>query len=162
MCVSISLCAFMCTTFMQLSSGDQISWSWCYGWLWAVWCGCWELNPGPLKNQWLLFTAELSLQLYFLFSYIPTIWVDIKFQVGSYFHILKTMVLGKFIARSLNLQNRNYITDPAFHSESYVLFHILEVMALRFLSKQMSCKILLFHYFSSAMSSPSIDEWPSG
>jgi hypothetical protein len=26
-------------------------------------CGCWDLNPGPLEEQLILFTAESSLQL---------------------------------------------------------------------------------------------------
>ena len=29
-------------------------------------CGCWELNPGPLEEQPVLLTAELSLQSHFL------------------------------------------------------------------------------------------------
>lgn len=24
---------------------------WSYSWLWATWCGCWQLNMGPLKNS---------------------------------------------------------------------------------------------------------------
>jgi hypothetical protein len=30
--------------------------------LWAIQCGCWESNAGPLQEQQVLFTAEKSLQ----------------------------------------------------------------------------------------------------
>ena len=33
-----------------------------YRWLWAAWCGCWELNLGSSQEQQVLWTAEPSPQ----------------------------------------------------------------------------------------------------
>ena len=31
-------------------------------WLWATWCGCWELNSSPVQEQPVISTAESHLQ----------------------------------------------------------------------------------------------------
>lgn len=37
--------------------------SWSPGWLWVIWCGCWESIRGPLKEHSMLLAAEPPLQL---------------------------------------------------------------------------------------------------
>lgn len=41
--------------------GGRIPRNWRYWWLWTIQCRCWELNPGPLQEQWVLMTSEQSL-----------------------------------------------------------------------------------------------------
>lgn len=38
-----------------------ILWNWDYRQLCLAWHGCWEWNPGPLEEQWVLLITELSL-----------------------------------------------------------------------------------------------------
>ena len=47
------LCGYLHVSAMPTESrrGHQIPWSWSYRILWAIWCGCWELNPSPLRGE---------------------------------------------------------------------------------------------------------------
>ena len=63
-------------------------------------CRCWELNPGPLQGQWVLFTTEPSFQpteslLIFLITYLSLI--------SLLWAILKTMTKPLIIVSSLVL-----------------------------------------------------------
>lgn len=48
-------------------------WNWDYRWLWAAVCARWGPNPSPLKEQRVLLTAKLSLQLLHI-AFLTIIW----------------------------------------------------------------------------------------
>lgn len=59
------LCEHMppvCRISVEAGREHQISWSWSYRRLWAVWTVCWEPSLDPLKKQKMLLTGEPSLQ----------------------------------------------------------------------------------------------------
>ena len=54
-------------------------------------CGCWELNSGPLENQLVFLTAEISLQPFLLF-----------FKTGNQIiHLIGSLSLLLFLFLSL-------------------------------------------------------------
>lgn len=46
---------------VEVRRGRWIPGSWYYRWLLATQCGCWELSSGPLQEQHMLLTSELSI-----------------------------------------------------------------------------------------------------
>ena len=54
----VSVDGWMPCVYRCLNTDHWIPWSWNYSWLWATWCGCWELNSDPLEkpastlNRW--------------------------------------------------------------------------------------------------------------
>lgn len=60
-------CMYVCTPWaylvpMEVRRGHQIYWNWNYRWLWATIYRYWKSSLGPLQEQWVFLTAELSLQ----------------------------------------------------------------------------------------------------
>ena len=56
-CLYVCSCTYM-QVLLQAEEGTQAPWNWGCRWLGDHKCGCWELNPGSLKEQTLLLSAE--------------------------------------------------------------------------------------------------------
>ena len=59
--VCVGLCARVNAMPMAFRSG-QIPQTGSHRWLWAIPCGCWELNPSPLEKQYAILATEPSPQ----------------------------------------------------------------------------------------------------
>lgn len=66
MCTSAYLYVYhTCVVSMKAIRGHQLPRNWCYRLLCVIQCGCWELNPGSLQKQQVLWAVSLALTSFF-------------------------------------------------------------------------------------------------
>lgn len=81
----------ICSTHMPGALGHEILRNWSYVWLTAL-CMCWELNPGPLKEQQVLSADEIPLWFLCLALYYNS-----RAQTQERAHSLKKKKLNKVL-----------------------------------------------------------------
>lgn len=69
------ICMCLCT-YVHMSAGQRywILWNCTSTWLWAHWCGCWELSFHPLEEQCMHVLSHQAISLAPLTNYQKSCW----------------------------------------------------------------------------------------
>lgn len=76
------VCMYTCVEILSEPRGCWVPWSWSYRELGATLL-MWTLNSGPLKQQQVLLTAELSVQPFLYFLKCTFSWWALEFEGTS-------------------------------------------------------------------------------